>query len=131
MVVKAPQTQTRTRRLPLWLFFVYGVVALLIADLLLALSPPRYRSFLVPVPSPTATAVATPVPTGTGTPVPTFPAFTPTLAPNGQVSPDNPFGLPLWLLQLLFGLTAVSGVASFLRWAVGAIGTVARVFARR
>src|SRR5258707_266784 len=115
MVVKAPQTQTRTRRIPLWLFFVYGVVALLIAGLLLALSPPRYRSFLAPVPSPTATAVATPVPTGTGTPVPTFSAFTPTPAPNGQVSPDNPFGLPLWVLQLLFWLPAVSGVVRFLR----------------
>jgi hypothetical protein len=150
MAANAPRR--RTRRIPLWLFFVYGVLALLIAGALLALSSPEGRSIFTgsrptPTAAPTSTAFptavptitgvgATPVPTGGGTPAPTVvPGATPTATPGGGAigiapSADNPFGLPLWVLQLLFGITAISGIASMARWTVGAVGAIVRLFRR-
>jgi hypothetical protein len=147
MAVKAPPR--RTRRIPLVLFFVYGMFALLIAGVLLAIAAPAGSPIYVKfhpvptatsVPSPTVTeATATLVPTAVGTGVPTVIAqLTPTSVPvtalppppPSQATSDNPFGLPLWVLQVLFGFTAISGVASMVRWVAGAIGTLARLFRR-
>ena len=94
MAVKDPQR--RTRRIPLWVFFVYGLLALLIAAGLVVVT--------------VAGALETRV----------------VLPPTE----DNPFGLPFWVFQVLFVFTAVTGIASFVRWIVGAVSAVIR-FVRR
>ena len=129
MAVKT--SQKRTRRIPLVLFLVYGLFALLIACIMVLWIDPGFRTVmrLIPIATPTSTAVTgTPTPTvGVGTPVPTS---APVVGPAFG-TPDNPLGLPLWSLQLLFGITAISGVASMVRWAVGAASTLARFVGRK
>jgi hypothetical protein len=84
-------SEKRTRHIPLWVFFVYGLVALLIVGIVSNL----------------------------------------TFYASSAPSIDNPFGLPFWVFQVLFVFTAVSGVASFVRWMIGAVNTVIRFFARK
>ena len=150
MAVKAPQP--RTRRIPLVLFLLYGLFALLIASLLLLRSGVGRSTIgaLFPGAVPTATGVVTsgpPPPTPTSdftTPLPLTPtsgpqAGAPTPTPQASATgftsepptPDNPFGLPLWVFQALFGVTAVSGLASIVRWVAGAASAVAKIVARK
>jgi hypothetical protein len=85
--------EKRTRRLPFWVFLVYGLLALFVAVYAFnVVFGPRYDPcrpdgfcYLIYVPS----AV--------------------------------PFGLPTWVFQVLFEVTALSGLASIVRWVAGII----------
>lgn len=95
MVVETPQKRSSRRYIPAFVFFIYGLVALLIV--------------LV-----TGLYIATPA-----------------LAADAESNPDNPLSVPLCVLQVLFTVTAISGLASIIRWIVGVLAVIGRLCSRR
>lgn len=84
-------SETRTRRIPLWVFLVYWLLALVVAAFAFTVA---FRPQYDPCASGSCNLVY------------------PVSAHN------HPFDLPL---QLLFGISAVSGLASIARWVAGVI----------
>jgi hypothetical protein len=141
MATEDPKKRLMRKRLPLVVFFVYGLVAVLIALFLAGFLFSASPLGFAPVPTATSATTATLVPEPTATLAPGAP--TPTASPipvygnpSGDTghfggTADNPFGLPLWVLQALFGVTAISGLASIVRWVAGILGFIGRLFGRK